>query len=50
MQELLEPGTMAHICNPSYSEGRDQEDSGSKAVRETLSQKNPTQKRVVASI
>jgi hypothetical protein len=23
---------MVHICNPSYSEGRDQEDSGSKSA------------------
>jgi hypothetical protein len=24
-QECL-PGAVAHVCNPSYSEGRDQED------------------------
>jgi hypothetical protein len=28
-----EPGTVAHSCNPSYSEGRDQEDFGSKPAR-----------------
>jgi hypothetical protein len=44
---------VAHICNPSYSEGRDQEDRGSKPgwrqpgqlVHKALSQKNPSQKR-----
>jgi hypothetical protein len=39
---------VAHACNPSYSRGRDQEDLGLKSVqivRETLSRKNPSQKR-----
>jgi hypothetical protein len=40
---------MAHICNPGYSGGRDQEDLGSKPawqiVHEFLSQKNPSQKK-----
>jgi hypothetical protein len=39
---------VVHTCNPRYSGDRDQEDSGSKPawqiVRETLSQKYPTQK------
>jgi hypothetical protein len=38
-----------HTCHPSYSVGRDQEDGSSKPaqhiVLETLSQKNPSQKR-----
>jgi hypothetical protein len=40
---------VAHVCNPSYSGGRDQEDLGLKPaqqiIQETLSQKNPSQKR-----
>jgi hypothetical protein len=40
---------MAHACNPSYSGGRDQEDQGSKPVRqivhETYLEKKPSQKR-----
>jgi hypothetical protein len=36
---------MPEIYNPSYSGGRDQEDCGSKTVHETLSQRNPSQKR-----
>jgi hypothetical protein len=40
---------VAHTRNPSYSGGRDQEVHSSKAarqiVRETLSWKNPSQKR-----
>jgi hypothetical protein len=32
-------------CSPSYSGGRVQEDGGSKTAPETLSQKNPSQKR-----
>jgi hypothetical protein len=40
---------VAHVCNPSYSEGSDQENQGSKPtqaiVSETLSQKYSTQKR-----
>jgi hypothetical protein len=40
---------VAHACNPSYSEGRNQEGLGSKPtgqiVCETLSQKYPSQKR-----
>jgi hypothetical protein len=38
----------AHTCNPSYLGGRDQEDRRSQPVQivhETLSQKNPSQKR-----
>jgi hypothetical protein len=39
----------AHICNPTYLGGRDQEDRGSKSalgiVCKTLSGKNPSQKR-----
>jgi hypothetical protein len=39
----------AHACNPNYSGGRDHEDHSSKPagqiVRETLSQKHPSQKR-----
>jgi hypothetical protein len=40
---------VAHPCNPSYSGGRDQEDSGSKptwANSEILSREYPTQIRV----
>jgi hypothetical protein len=37
---------VAHACNPSYSEGRDQKDQSSKSARhivhETLSRKNPS--------
>jgi hypothetical protein len=29
---------VAHVCNPSYSGGRDQEDRGSKPVRANSSQ------------
>jgi hypothetical protein len=37
---------VAPTCNPNYSGSRDQEDHGSKqTVRETLSRKNPSQKR-----
>jgi hypothetical protein len=40
---------VAHVLRPSYSGGRNQEDQGSKPtwqiVPETLSQKNPSQKR-----
>jgi hypothetical protein len=40
---------VTHACNPGYSEGRDQEDGGSKPaweiVHETLSRKYLTQKR-----
>jgi hypothetical protein len=40
---------MAHACNPSYSEGRDQEDYGSKLARansfQDLSRKSPSQNR-----
>jgi hypothetical protein len=40
---------VAHVCNPSYSGGRDQEDQGSKPAwanswRDPMS-KNPSQKR-----
>jgi hypothetical protein len=38
-----------NVCNPSYSGGRDQEDSGSKPARaivpwDSISRKNPSQK------
>jgi hypothetical protein len=40
---------VAHVCNPSYSGGRDQEDSGlrpvGQIVRKTLSRKYPTQRK-----
>jgi hypothetical protein len=40
---------VTHVCNPSYSGGRDQEDRSSKPVgqivQEILSRKNPSQKR-----
>jgi hypothetical protein len=41
---------VAHACNPSYSEGRDQEDCSSKPAqanrsRDPISKKNPSQKR-----
>jgi hypothetical protein len=40
---------VAHVYNPSYSEGRDQEDHSSKPprqiVQETLSRKYPPQNR-----
>jgi hypothetical protein len=40
---------VAHACNPSNSEGRDQEDHGLKSaqqiVQETVGQKNPSQKK-----
>jgi hypothetical protein len=40
---------VAHVCNPSYSGGRDQEDlvrsQPWQIVNETLSRKNPSQKR-----
>jgi hypothetical protein len=38
---------VAHTCNPNYSGGRDQEDQSQpgQIVRETLSRKNPSQKR-----
>jgi hypothetical protein len=49
MLNILSQALVAHACNPSYTGGRDQEDRGSKPaqqiVRETLSQKHPTQKR-----
>jgi hypothetical protein len=46
---LESQAVVAHACNPIYSGGRNQEDFGLKParviVRETLSQKNPLQKR-----
>jgi hypothetical protein len=40
---------VAHVCNPSYSEGGDQEDRGSKPAEANSSRdpilKNPSQKR-----
>jgi hypothetical protein len=39
---------VTHVCNPSYSEGRDQEDHCSRLLQivcKTLSRKNPSQKR-----
>jgi hypothetical protein len=43
------PEPVTHSCNPSYSGDRDQEDHGSsqlgQIVYETISQKNPSQKR-----
>jgi hypothetical protein len=45
---------VAHTSNPSYSEGRDQEDCGSKQawkiVCKILFQKNPTQKNRVGGV
>jgi hypothetical protein len=42
---------VGHVCNPSYSGGRDQEDCGSKPaweiVHETLSQKTLQKKGLV---
>jgi hypothetical protein len=42
-------GLIAHACNPSYSEGRDQEDRGSKPAQANSSQglfsKTPSQKQ-----
>jgi hypothetical protein len=42
------PESNAHACNPSYSEGRDQENSGLKPAQENSSRdpisKNPSQK------
>jgi hypothetical protein len=35
---------VAHVCNPSYSEGRDQEDSGLKPARANSSQ-DPVSKK-----
>jgi hypothetical protein len=32
-----ELGAVAHICNPSYSEGRDQEHCGARLAREKIS-------------
>jgi hypothetical protein len=39
---------MVHACNPSYSAGRDQEvpSQPRQIVLQTLSRKNPSQKRV----
>jgi hypothetical protein len=43
---------VAHVCNSSYSGGRDEEDGGSKPaqqiVRKTLAPKNPSLKRISA--
>jgi hypothetical protein len=44
------PASVAHVCNPSYSAGRDQADHSSKPVpeeidHENLSRKNATHKR-----
>jgi hypothetical protein len=36
-QEQLEPRTEVHICNSSYSEGRDQEDCGSMLTGQKVS-------------
>jgi hypothetical protein len=43
----LSQAPVAHTCHPSYLGGKDQEDRGSprQIVRETLSQKYPTQNR-----
>jgi hypothetical protein len=47
---MLSWALVAHTYNPSYSGGRDQEDrvqsQPGQVVLETLSQKNPSQKRV----
>jgi hypothetical protein len=40
-EELSGQAPVAHSCNPSYSEGRDQEDGDSRPYLE----KNPSQKR-----
>jgi hypothetical protein len=37
--------TVVHVCNPSYSGGRDQEDHSFKPSQVNSSQKNSTQKR-----
>jgi hypothetical protein len=46
-ENLLSWALVAHACNPSYSGDRDEEDRALKSVWavETLSQKNPLQKR-----
>jgi hypothetical protein len=39
---------VAHVCNPSYSGGRDQEDqrlTSAQILHEPLSQKNPSRKK-----
>jgi hypothetical protein len=38
MVKSLEPDSVAHACNPSYSGGREQEDHGPKAVQANSSQ------------
>jgi hypothetical protein len=37
---------MAHTCNPSYSGGRDQEESGSKPALANSSERPPSQKNL----
>jgi hypothetical protein len=41
---------VAHICNPGYSGGRDQEDHCLQIAYETLSQKYPSQKKKKPSV
>jgi hypothetical protein len=43
------PGTSAHTCNPSYSEGRNQEDSGSKPAQANSS-REPISKKPITKI
>jgi hypothetical protein len=54
LRKIVKKEQVAHACNPSYSEGRDQEDRGSKPVwaeslqdpiLEKQKQKTITQKR-----
>jgi hypothetical protein len=44
IQMIMKPGTVAHICNPSYSGGENRKDGGSRPARakvsETPSQSN----------
>jgi hypothetical protein len=45
------PVLVAQACNPSYSEGRDQEDcQPGQIVHETLSQKYPSQKKGASGV
>jgi hypothetical protein len=36
IKDLLKPIPVAHACNPIYSGGRDQEDSGSKPAKQIV--------------
>jgi hypothetical protein len=47
IQMVLQPGTVAHACNPSYLGGRDQKDHGSKPAQANSSQDPISKKKKI---